>query len=108
MDDDSATFFFLEMNTRIQVEHGITETTYGPLDIVELMIQQGIYEHEGVLPSSFLEHLDQSRYLDTPLLHSIEARIYAENPAEDFRPSPGILQLGSVRLHSRGLRQVRR
>jgi len=96
VDDPSGTFFFLEMNTRIQVEHGVTEEVFGSLqvDIVELMILQGIAE---LSESSVFEHVPnsllQERYATVPGAHSIEARVYAENPAEAFRPSPGILQL---------------
>ncbi|VDB91707.1 unnamed protein product [Peniophora sp. CBMAI 1063] len=91
VDDISSSFFFLEMNTRIQVEHGVTEAAQGSLDLVELMIQQGIEEANG---SSLSETaLDQDQYADVPDVHAIEVRIYAENPAESFRPSPGVLQL---------------
>jgi urea carboxylase len=72
-------FYFLEVNTRLQVEHGVTETVAG-IDLVAWMIRQAAGE---------LGDLEALR----PVLkgHSIQARIYAENPRLDFRPSAGIL-----------------
>ncbi|KDQ27267.1 hypothetical protein PLEOSDRAFT_1042673 [Pleurotus ostreatus PC15] len=78
VDASTGEFCFLEVNTRIQVEHGITEAVYPGLDIVQLMIDLGIAAH--------------STRTDTGL-HAIEVRVYAENPAEGFRPCPGLLQL---------------
>jgi urea carboxylase len=98
VDDTSEEFFFLEMNTRIQVEHGVTEAAYGSLDLVELMIRQGICEHEGSFLPDDSEYLQRNKYSQTPIMHSVEARVYAENPSENFRPSPGILQLVDFRL----------
>ncbi|KAH9927658.1 urea carboxylase [Fomitopsis serialis] len=80
VDDDSQEFFFLEMNTRLQVEHPITEATNFGLDIVELMIRQGIAERETRDGGLFPDKLDQDRFL------------YCENPAAQFKPSPGVLQ----------------
>ena len=76
---DKATeeFFFLEMNTRLQVEHPVTEMVTG-IDIVaeQIRINQG-------------EEIDLSK--NTPLVkgHAIEARVTAETPLKNFRPSPG-------------------
>jgi len=75
--DQQGRFFFLEMNTRVQVEHAITEMITG-VDIVKAMIRVAAGEPLG---------LEQSQ-LDFRG-HSIEARIYAEDPDHNFVPSPG-------------------
>jgi urea carboxylase len=89
VDDESADFFFLEMNTRLQVEHGITEMCYN-VDLVELMLRQADAELQGKggLDGKYLESLQPSK----PKGAAIEARVYAENPAKDYAPSPGMLQ----------------
>lgn len=89
VDDETAEFFFLEMNTRLQVEHGITELCYS-VDLVELMLRQADAElsGKGGLEASYLESLRPSE----PKGAAIEARVYAENPAKDYAPSPGTLQ----------------
>lgn len=76
---DGEDFYFLEMNTRIQVEHPVTEMITG-VDIVkeQLRIASG-------LPLSFDQNSVQIHG------HSIEARVYAEDPSKDFMPSPGNL-----------------
>ncbi|RFN54669.1 urea carboxylase [Fusarium flagelliforme] len=91
VDDASGDFFFLEMNTRLQVEHGITELCY-EVDLVELMYRQADREigGSGGLSPEELSVL-QTRCLE-PKGHAIEARVYAENPAKDYEPSPGMLQ----------------
>ncbi len=72
-------FFFLEMNTRLQVEHSITEMIYGA-DLVALQIRVALGESLG---------LDQRDI--TPRGHAIEIRVNAENPHDDFRPHSGML-----------------
>lgn len=91
VDDESGAFFFLEMNTRLQVEHGVTEMAYG-VDLVELMLRQADAQlaGKGGLESAELD--DLSRSCQEPKGHAIEVRIYAENPARDYAPSPGLLQ----------------
>jgi 3-methylcrotonyl-CoA carboxylase alpha subunit len=75
--DDTGDFFFLEMNTRIQVEHGITEMITG-IDLVKEQIR--IAEGHSL---SFM----QKDILCNG--HAIESRIYAEDPGQDLLPSPG-------------------
>ncbi|KAF1810058.1 urea carboxylase [Eremomyces bilateralis CBS 781.70] len=89
VDDESGGFFFLEMNTRLQVEHGITELCYD-VDLVALMLRQADMEKLGAggIPSSELRSLQKPG----PTSAAIEARIYAEDPYRGFAPSPGIFQ----------------
>lgn len=78
--DDNLNYYFLEMNTRLQVEHPITERVVG----VDLVKQQ-INIANG-LPLPFRqEDLKQSG-------HAIEVRIYAEDPDNNFMPSPGVIK----------------
>ncbi|KDQ58291.1 hypothetical protein JAAARDRAFT_193705 [Jaapia argillacea MUCL 33604] len=94
VDDTSGEFYFLEMNTRLQVEHPITEATHPGLDLVELMILQGIAERDDPLHGLHPDQLVQSHYPPSPREnhHAIEARVYCENPAAGFKPCPGVLQ----------------
>ncbi|MSR13366.1 MAG: acetyl-CoA carboxylase biotin carboxylase subunit [Gammaproteobacteria bacterium] len=75
-------FFFLEMNTRIQVEHPVTEMITGE-DLVELQLRLARGER--------LAHMEQAKL--TSHGHAIECRIYAENPLKMFLPSPGKLNV---------------
>jgi acetyl/propionyl-CoA carboxylase alpha subunit len=103
VDDLTGEFYFLEMNTRIQVEHPVTEVVHSNLDLVEMMIKHGIAKHDRKQsPIDF----NQSTYdklretaRDAGRGYAVEARVYAENPAEEFRPCPGLLQ--NVQLEER-------
>lgn len=77
--DGSPFWYFMEINPRIQVEHGVTEKQTG-IDIVELMIQIA----EG-------KHLSITQDKIKSKGHTIEVRLYAENPFNNFSPSPGTI-----------------
>jgi acetyl-CoA carboxylase biotin carboxylase subunit len=83
-DDDTEEFYFIEMNTRIQVEHPVTEMVTG-IDLVKEMIRIALGEPLRL------------RQSDISLRGAaIEVRINAENPAKNFMPSPG--QIGTLRI----------
>ncbi len=82
--DEDRNFYFMEMNTRIQVEHPVTEQSLG-VDLVKEQIRIADGQHLSIQPSP-------------PLYHSIECRINAEDPYHYFRPSPGRIE----RLHLPG------
>ncbi len=72
-------FYFLEVNTRLQVEHGVTEMVTG-IDLVEWMV---------LLGADALPPLES--FTIQPQGASIQARVYAENPAKNFQPASGLL-----------------
>ena len=87
--DKHRNFYFMEMNTRIQVEHPITEQVIN-FDLIreQILVASGV----AILGKNYL-----------PSMHSIECRINAEDPFNDFRPSPGKI----TTLHSPGGHGVR-
>ena len=88
-------FYFLEVNTRLQVEHGVTEEVWG-VDLVRWMIELAA----GALPAL----TDLAAGLK-PEGHAIEARIYAEDPGKNFQPAPGLLtEVSFPRTGGNGLR----
>jgi len=80
--DKNRDFYFMEMNTRVQVEHGVTEEVIG-FDLVkeQISIAAG-------------EKIPKKNYI--PTRHAIECRINAEDPYHDFRPSPGKISVLNI------------
>ena len=76
-DEDAKKFYFLEVNTRLQVEHGITEEVMG-IDLVEWMIKEAAGELKNL-----------KSLVKKPAGHAIEVRVYAEDCLNNFRPSTG-------------------
>ncbi len=76
--DEDGQFYFMEMNTRVQVEHPVTEEITGT-DIIK--------EQLRIAAGEPISCADRSPFV--PLGHAIELRINAEDPAHDFRPCPG-------------------
>jgi propionyl-CoA carboxylase alpha chain len=87
VEDNGENFYFLEMNTRLQVEHPVTEMVSHNIDLVEAMLHVGAgwglpdYLKEYAAPGKMVPHSG----------HAIEARIYAEDPVRGFLPSTGPL-----------------
>lgn len=89
--DENDEFYFMEMNTRIQVEHTVTEMVYG-VDLVKAQIQiaagaEIAYEQSEIVPTA----------------HALECRLFAEDLLQSFLPSPGII----TKLHIPGGHGVR-
>ena len=78
-DTQSEKFYFLEVNTRLQVEHGITEEVCG-VDLVEWMIKIAYGDNAPLL-----------EYVHNPKGHAIEVRVYAEDGGKNFQPSTGLI-----------------
>ncbi|MDX1589378.1 MAG: urea carboxylase [Oleiphilaceae bacterium] len=81
VDQASQDFYFLEVNTRLQVEHGVTEQIFN-VDLVAWMVR---------LAAGELGDIEQLAAGLTPRGHAIQARIYAEDPNKDFQPCAGLL-----------------
>ncbi len=79
--DQAGSFYFLEMNTRLQVEHPVTEMVTG-IDIVQWQIRIAQGDRLDIDPVRAL----------TPEGHAVECRIYAEDPEMGFMPSPGLVR----------------
>ncbi|KAF8068440.1 Pcca [Scenedesmus sp. PABB004] len=80
--DRDSKFYFLEMNTRLQVEHPVTEAVTG-LDLVHLMLAIAANQRLNVTQ-------ERAAAING---HAVEARVYAEDPGRNFAPSPGLLKV---------------
>jgi acetyl-CoA carboxylase biotin carboxylase subunit len=76
--DAERNFYFMEMNTRIQVEHPVTEESIGGIDLIKEQLRIAAGEPLSIEPTP-------------PRFHAIECRINAEDPFHDWRPSPGTI-----------------
>ncbi|MGB1091836.1 MAG: urea carboxylase, partial [Oceanobacter sp.] len=81
LDADTGEFYFLEVNTRLQVEHGVTEEVYG-VDLVNWMVS---------LAAGECPDLDAERAKLQAKGHAIQVRVYAEDPYLNFQPAAGLL-----------------
>jgi len=93
-DVDEKKFYFLEMNTRIQVEHPVTESITNS-DLVEMQIKFAL----GI----DLDLTEQNKINRTG--HAIECRLYAEDPSKNFLPSPG--KISKLKIPNVGLTNIR-
>ena len=93
-DIDNKKFYFLEMNTRIQVEHPVTEMITNS-DLVSMQIQFAL--------NLDIESIEQNKINKTG--HAIECRLYAEDPSKNFLPSPG--KITKLNLPNTGLTNIR-
>jgi urea carboxylase len=87
-------FYFLEVNTRLQVEHGVTEEVWS-VDLVEWMLKQAAGE---------LGNIVQRRNQLKPSGHAVQVRVYAEDPAQQFQPCAGLLSQVSWPATEAGVR----
>jgi urea carboxylase len=79
LDAESGEFYFLEVNTRLQVEHGVTEEVTG-IDLVEWMVRQAAGELDSL-----------AGYRAQPRGAAIQVRLYSEDPGKNFQPATGLL-----------------
>jgi 3-methylcrotonyl-CoA carboxylase alpha subunit len=93
VDAETGAFYFLEMNTRIQVEHPVTEMTVG-VDLVGLQVRLAKGDDLSELTQDSIQRAG----------HAIECRLYAENPKMNFLPSPGVLKRFHLPAEGNGLR----